>query len=94
MRVKPSEGDEEEGRVLHIARVSDSAMLQRVIRQEGIGQIILVEFPFDREGLRQIADVARKTGVRLLITENLGDICGQDVLFFKHSWQELCQPWG
>ena len=83
MRVKPSEGDEEEGRVLHIARVSDSAMLQRVIRQEGIGQIILVEFPFDREGLRQIADVARKTGVRLIITENLGDICGQDVLFFN-----------
>ena len=82
LRGKPSD-DEEEGRLLHVTRVSDSAMLHRIIRQEGIRQIILLEFPFDRQGLRQIADVARKAGVRLLIMENLADVCGQDVSCFN-----------
>jgi lipopolysaccharide/colanic/teichoic acid biosynthesis glycosyltransferase len=59
------------------------AMLHRIIRQEGIRQIILLEFPFDRQGLRQIADVARKAGVRLLIMENLADVCGQGVSCFN-----------
>ena len=83
LRGKPSEGDEEEGRVLHVARVSDSAMLHRIIRQEGIRHIILLEFPIDREGLDQIADVARKAGVRLLIIENTAEIIRQDVSFFN-----------
>ena len=82
LRGKPSDGDEE-GRLLHVTRVSDSAMLHRIIRQEGIRQIILLEFPFDRHELRQIADVARKAGVRLLIMENLADVCGQDVSSFN-----------
>ena len=69
--------------MLHVARVSDSAMLHRIIRQEGIRQIILLEFPIDREGLDQIADVARKAGVRLLIMENLAEIFRQDVSFFS-----------
>jgi lipopolysaccharide/colanic/teichoic acid biosynthesis glycosyltransferase len=83
LRGKPSEGDEQEGRVLHVARVSDSAMLHRIIRQEGIRQIILLEFPFDRQALRQIADVARKAGVRLLIMENIAEIFRHDVSFFN-----------
>ena len=83
LRGKSSEGDEEEGPLLHVARVSDSAMLQRIIRHEGIRQIILLEFPIDRDGLDQIAAVARKAGVRLLIMENLAEVCGQDVSFFS-----------
>ena len=77
----PDESDE--GRLLHVARVSDSAMLLRIIRQEGIRQIILLEFPIDREGLDQIAAVARKAGVRLLIMENLAEIFRHDVSSFS-----------
>ena len=73
--------ESDEGRLLHVARVSDSAMLDRIIRQEGIRQIILLEFPIDREGLDQIVDVARKAGVRLLIMDNLSEIFRQDVSF-------------
>ncbi len=83
LRGKSSEGDEEEGPLLHVARVSGSAMLQRIIRHEGIRQIILLEFPTDPGGLDQIADVARQAGVRLLIMENLADVCGHDVSFFR-----------
>jgi lipopolysaccharide/colanic/teichoic acid biosynthesis glycosyltransferase len=83
LRGSPIDGEPEEGRILHVARVSDGPMLQRTIRQAGIRQIILLEFPTDREGLRQIADVARKSGVRLLIMENLAEICQQDVSFFS-----------
>ena len=80
----PPTGDEtEEGRILHVARVSDGPMLERIIREAGIRQIILVEFPLAREDLRQIVDVARKAGVRLLIMENLAEICGQDISFFS-----------
>jgi lipopolysaccharide/colanic/teichoic acid biosynthesis glycosyltransferase len=83
LRGKSSEDDEEEGSLLHVARVSDSAMLQRIIRHEGIRQIILLEFPTDPGGLDQISDVARQAGVRLLIMENLADVCGHDVSFFR-----------
>jgi lipopolysaccharide/colanic/teichoic acid biosynthesis glycosyltransferase len=79
LRGSPIDGETEEGRILHVARVSDGQMLQRTIREAGIRQIILLEIPIDREGLRQIADVARKSGVRLLIIENLAEICQQDV---------------
>jgi lipopolysaccharide/colanic/teichoic acid biosynthesis glycosyltransferase len=78
LRGRPGEDDEEEGRVLHLARVSDSAMLYRIIRQEGIGQIILLEFPIDRDALNQIVDVTRKAGARLLMMENLPEI-------FRHA---------
>ena len=50
LRGKPSEGDEEEGRVLHVTRVSDVSMLHRIIRHEGIRQILLLELPLDPEG--------------------------------------------
>ncbi len=83
LRGSPIDDETEEGGILHVARVSDGPMLQRTIREAGIRQIILLEFPIDREELRQIADVARKFGVRLLILENLAEICQQDVSFFS-----------
>ena len=81
--LRGSLADESEGSLLHVARVSDSAMLHRIIRQEGIRQMILLEFPIDREGLDQIAAVARKAGVRLLIMENLAEIFRHDVSSFS-----------
>jgi lipopolysaccharide/colanic/teichoic acid biosynthesis glycosyltransferase len=78
LRGKPNEDGEEEERVLHLARVWDSATLYRIIRQEGIGQIILLGFPIDREALHQIVDVTRKAGARLLMMENLPEI-------FRHA---------
>jgi lipopolysaccharide/colanic/teichoic acid biosynthesis glycosyltransferase len=57
-------------------------MLHRIIRQEGIRQIILLEFPID-QGLDQIADVARKAGVRLLIMANTAEIFRHDVSSFS-----------
>ncbi len=82
-RGKPSEGDEEEGRVLHITRVSDVSMLQRIIRHEGIRQILLLELPLDQEGLNLVVETANRAGVRLLILNNLPEIFRHDILFFN-----------
>ena len=82
MRGSAIEGDDE-GRILHVTRVSNETMLQRIIWHERIRQILLLELPFDQEGLGLIADTARKAGVRLLTLENLEDICRQEVSFFS-----------
>ena len=82
-RGKPSEGDEEEGRVLHMTRVSDVSMLQRIIRHEGIRQILLLELPLDQEGLNLVVETANRAGVRLLILNNLPEIFRHDILFFN-----------
>ena len=83
LRGTPSEGDEEEGRVLHMTRVSDVSMLQRIIRHEGIRQILLLELPLDQEGLNLVVDAANKAGVRLLVLNNLPEIFRHDISFFK-----------
>jgi exopolysaccharide biosynthesis polyprenyl glycosylphosphotransferase len=83
LRGKPSEGDDEEGRVLHMPRVSDVSMLQRIIRHEKIRQILLLELPADREGLNLVVNAANKEGVRLLILNNLPEIVHHDISFFK-----------
>src|SRR6476659_7062722 len=80
-RGKPSEGGEEEGRVLHITRVSDVSMLQRIIRHEGIRQILLLELPLDQEGLNLVVETANRVGVRLLVLNNLPEIFRHDILF-------------
>jgi exopolysaccharide biosynthesis polyprenyl glycosylphosphotransferase len=82
LRGKPSEGDEEEGRVLHVTRVSDVSMLNRIIRHEGIRQILLLELPLDPEALNLVVDAANKAGVRLLILNNLREILHHDISFF------------
>jgi exopolysaccharide biosynthesis polyprenyl glycosylphosphotransferase len=82
LRGKPSEGDEEEGRVLHVTRVSDVSMLDRIIRHEGIRQILLLELPLDPEALNLVVDAANKAGVRLLILNNLREILNHDISFF------------
>jgi FlaA1/EpsC-like NDP-sugar epimerase len=51
MRGSVADEDGEESRVLHVTRVSDVAMLERIIRQEGIKQILLLEIPHDKKGL-------------------------------------------
>ena len=83
MRGKPTEDDSEEGRVLHVTRVSDVNMLQRIIRHEGIRQILLLELPLDQEGLNLVVDAANKSGVRLLVLNNLPEIFRHDISFFN-----------
>jgi exopolysaccharide biosynthesis polyprenyl glycosylphosphotransferase len=83
LRGRPTEDDREEGRVLHVTRVSDVTMLQRIIRHEGIRQILLLELPLDQEGLNLVVDAANKAGVRLLVLNNLPEIFRHDISFFK-----------
>ncbi|HEY5811622.1 MAG TPA: hypothetical protein VIT23_03095, partial [Terrimicrobiaceae bacterium] len=75
--------ESEEGRVLHVTRISDVAMLQRIIKHEGIRQILLLELPLDQEGLNLIVDAANKSGVRLLVLNNLPEIFRHDISFFN-----------
>jgi exopolysaccharide biosynthesis polyprenyl glycosylphosphotransferase len=89
LRGKPSEGDEEEGRVLHMTRVSSVAMLDRIIRHEGIRQILLLELPLDPEGLNLVVDAANQRGVRLLILNNLAEILRHDISYFDLHQKEF-----
>jgi exopolysaccharide biosynthesis polyprenyl glycosylphosphotransferase len=83
LRGSPAEGEGEEGRVLHVTRVSDVSMLQRIIRHEGIRQILLLELPLDQEGLNLVVDTANRAGVRLLVLNNLPEIFRHDISFFN-----------
>jgi exopolysaccharide biosynthesis polyprenyl glycosylphosphotransferase len=89
LRGQPSEGDEEEGRVLHMTRVSDVLMLQRIIRHEGIRQILLLELPLNQEGLNLVIDAANKAGVRLLILNNLAEILRHNISYFNLHEKEF-----
>jgi exopolysaccharide biosynthesis polyprenyl glycosylphosphotransferase len=83
LRGQPSEDDSEEGRVLHVTRVSDVNMLQRIVRHEGIRQILLLELPLDQEGLNLVVDAANRAGVRLLVLNNLPEIFRHNISFFE-----------
>ena len=77
------EDDREEARVLHVTRVSDVLMLERIIKHEGIKQILLLELPLDEEGLDLVVGAANRAGVRLLVLNNLPEIFKHDITFFK-----------
>ncbi len=81
--------DSEEGQVLHVTRVSDVAMLQRIIRHEGIRQILLLELPLDQEGLNLVVDAANKSGVRLLVLNNLPEIFRHDISLFRLNGKDF-----
>ena len=83
MRGSVADDDGEESRVLHLARVSDVAMLERIISYEGIKQILLLEIPLDQEGLDLVVGAANKAGVRLLVLNNLPEIFKHDITFFN-----------
>ena len=83
MRGSVTDDDGEESRVLHVTRVSDVAMLERIIRNEGIKQVLLLEIPLDPEGLHLVVGAANKSGVRLLVLNNLPEIFKHDVTFFN-----------
>jgi exopolysaccharide biosynthesis polyprenyl glycosylphosphotransferase len=78
----PDEGGEE-ARILHVTRVSDVSMLERIIKNEGIRQMVLLEIPLDPEGLELIVNTANKTGVRLLVVNNLDEIFKHDIKLFN-----------
>ena len=77
------EDEREEARVLHVTRVSDVLMLERIIKHEGIKQILLLELPLDEEGLDLVVGAANRAGVRLLVLNNLPEIFKHDITFFK-----------
>jgi exopolysaccharide biosynthesis polyprenyl glycosylphosphotransferase len=83
LRGRPTEGGDEEGRVLHVTRVSDVSMLQRIIRHQGIRQILLLELPREQEGLKLVIDAANQAGVRLLVLNNLPEIFSHPISLFK-----------
>jgi exopolysaccharide biosynthesis polyprenyl glycosylphosphotransferase len=78
-----TDDDGQESRVLHLARVSDVAMLERVISYEGIKQIVLLELPVDQEALHLLVGAANKAGVRLLVLNNLPEIFRHHLMFFN-----------
>jgi exopolysaccharide biosynthesis polyprenyl glycosylphosphotransferase len=75
--------DDEESRILHLTRVADVAMLERIIRNEGIKQIILLEIPLDPEALGLVVNVANRAAVRLLVVNNLDEIFNHDITLFN-----------
>ncbi len=81
--------DGEESRILHVTRVSDVAMLERIIRNEGIKQILLLEIPLDPEALTLVVNVANKAGVRLLVLNNLTEIFKHDIALFNLNKKEF-----
>jgi hypothetical protein len=62
-----SDDESRESPILHITCVKGVPTLERIIKKEGIEQIILLELPLDKEGLKLVANTAKKTGVRLLV---------------------------
>ena len=77
------EDDREEARVLHVTHVSDVLTLERIIKHQGIKQILLLEPPLDEEGVDLVVGAANKAGVRLLVLNNLPEIWKHDITFFK-----------
>jgi exopolysaccharide biosynthesis polyprenyl glycosylphosphotransferase len=78
-----TDDEEEESRILHVSRVSDVSMLERIIRNEGIKQILLLEIPLDPEALGLVVNAANKAGVRLLVVNNLDEIFNHDITLFN-----------
>jgi exopolysaccharide biosynthesis polyprenyl glycosylphosphotransferase len=78
-----TDDEDEESRILHVSRVSDVSMLERIIRNEGIKQILLLEIPLDPEALGLVVNVANRTGVRLLVLNNLTEIFSHDITLFN-----------
>jgi putative colanic acid biosynthesis UDP-glucose lipid carrier transferase len=64
-------------------------MLERVIRNEGIRQIFLLELPHNRDLFSPIVDTARKLGVRLLVLNDLPEIFRHDISFFHVHDKDL-----
>jgi exopolysaccharide biosynthesis polyprenyl glycosylphosphotransferase len=81
--VRTDDDEEEESRILHVSRVSDVSMLERIIRNEGIKQILLLEIPLDPEALGLVVNAANKAGVRLLVVNNLDEIFNHDITLFN-----------
>lgn len=81
--------EEEESRVLHVARVSNVGMLERIIKNEGIRQILLLEIPLDQEALGLVVNAANKAGVRLLVVNNLTELFRHDITLFNLNNQDF-----
>ena len=81
MRGSVTDDDGEAPRLLHITHVSDVAVLERVIKDEGIRQIVLLGLPTEMEALDLVVDTANKLGVCLDIVNDLPERLGHDITF-------------
>ena len=88
LRGSPTESDSE-GQVLHVPHVSSESMLERLIRNEGIRQVLLLEIPSDRGALDRIVATVRKAGVRLLMLNNLPEIFRHDISSYSLHNQDF-----
>ena len=82
MRGSVIDDDDEKSRILHVTRVANATMLERIIKNEGIRQIILLEMPIDSEVLGLIVNVANRSAVRVLVACNFDEIFNHDVTLF------------
>jgi FlaA1/EpsC-like NDP-sugar epimerase len=75
--------EDEESRILHVTRVPDVAVLERMIRNERIKQIILLEIPVDRQTQTLVVDVGNKAGIRLLVVDSFAHTFKHDIGLFN-----------
>ena len=83
LRGSPTESDTEEGRILHVAGFSSESVLERLIRDEGIRQVLLLELPRDRDVIDRIVATVRKAGVRLLVLDDLPEIFRHNISIYS-----------
>ena len=63
--------------------MSDVAVLERVVKDEGIRQIILLGLPTEKEALDLVVDTANKLGVCVDIVNDLPERLGHKITFFN-----------
>jgi hypothetical protein len=65
IRGSVADDESQESRLLHVSRVSDASMLQRIISNEAIRQIVLPQLPLDQEGLSCLVDFSDSSSLIL-----------------------------
>src|SRR5437764_6450405 len=63
--------------------LGNAAMLEKIIRDRGVTQVIMLEFPLFTEDNRQIIQVCDRVGIRLLIVSDLEEKLRHPVTHFE-----------
>jgi undecaprenyl-phosphate glucose phosphotransferase len=73
----------------HVLSSTGLTTLERIVRREGITQVVLLELPEKRENLSGIVAVCNRLGSRLLMIDNLPEIFNRSVSHFSLSGLNL-----
>ena len=73
----------------HVLSPSGLTALERIVRREQIGQVVLLELPEKRENLSGIVSVCNRLGSRLLMIDNLPEIFNRSVSHFSLGGLDL-----